>query len=71
MSKFEPFEDLDLEVDLEPEPSNQEDRAVRYEIVGKFSSGGTKYFPGDELPDLSDEALQSLLRKGVVKPLEE
>ena len=60
---LKPLEELEQEFQ-EDQPKPLE---PQYEIVRSFSHGARKVNPGDELPDLSEAAMASLLRKGVLK----
>ena len=60
------------DVDAQGEDSlNQpEEKRPQYEVIKAFSHGRKRVHPGDDLPkDISDAAMASLLRKGVLEEL--
>ena len=69
MEDQKPWEDDDsleevLQVEHKPEPM------PKYEVVKSFSFGKQTVLPGDEVPEgVSEKAMASLLRKGVLKTL--
>ena len=69
MDNQKPWDNVDLEDDLQDQPE-PETREPKYQVLKRFSHGRIRVNPGDEMPkDISDIALASLLRKGVVKAL--
>lgn len=61
-------------LDEDLQETTEQGQKPKYEIVRKFSVGRRRasrvIMPGDELPhDVSEKAIESLLRKGVLKAL--
>lgn len=68
MDNQKPWDDVDLEDDLQDQPERRVE--PKYEVLKSFSHGRTRVQPGDEVPkDISELALASLLRKGVLREL--
>jgi len=62
-------DDQEMEILEEPKP---EPKVAKFEVVKPFTNGKQKVLPGDDVPsDLSEVAKASLLRKGVLRALEE
>lgn len=70
MKYHKPWEGDDLEETEAQEEPKPETKEAKFEVVKAFSFGKQKVLPGDELPSgISEAALASLLRKGVLKAL--
>ncbi len=67
MDNQKPWEGEPLEEDLQDQ--SEHGRKSKYEIVREFKFGRQTVSPGDELPAVSEKAIASLLRKGVLKAL--
>ena len=67
MDNQKPWGSEPLEEDFQDQ--SEHGRKPKYEVVREFKFGRRIVSPGEELPEVSEKAIASLLRKGVLKAL--